>query len=85
MPPVLENKDMCFFTSFAANAAAVAEKCGKQLDIVEAARFSLILWDAFDKAFKRIFKEEPACRIGAEKLLKYLIICLGEKSSVLVG
>ena len=52
---------------------------------VEADRFSLILWDTFDKAFKRIFKEEPACRIGAEKLLKYLIICLGEKSPVLVG
>ena len=38
LPPVLENKDMCFFTSLAANAAAVAEKYGKQLDIVEAAR-----------------------------------------------
>ena len=36
--PVLENKDMCFFTSLAANAAAVAKRYGKQLDIIEAAR-----------------------------------------------
>ncbi len=38
MPPVLENKDMCFFTSLAANAAAVAKRYGKQLDIIEAVR-----------------------------------------------
>ena len=57
----------------------------KYMSPVEADRFSLMLWDAFDKAFKCIFKEEPACRIDAEKLLWYLIICLGEKSSVLVG
>lgn len=54
----------------------------KYMSPVEADRFSLMLWDAFDKTFKRIFKEEPACRIHAEKLLKYLIICLGEKSPV---
>ena len=42
----------------------------------------LILWDAFDKAFQHIFKEESICRIHAEKLLKCLIICLGEKSPV---
>ena len=29
---------MCFFTSLSANAAAVAKKYGKQLDIIEAAR-----------------------------------------------
>ena len=52
----------------------------KYMGPVEADRFSLILWDAFDKAFKRIFKEEPASRIDSEKLLKHLIICLGEKS-----
>ena len=46
--------------------------------------FSLMLWDAFDSAFKCILKEELACRINAEKLLKYLIICLGEKSPVVV-
>ena len=47
-------------------------------------RHSLMLWDAFDSAFKCILKEELACRINAEKLLKYLIICLGEKSPVVV-
>ena len=51
---------------------------------VEADRFSLMLWDAFDSAFKCILKEELACRINAEKLLKYLIICLEEKSPVVV-
>lgn len=29
---------MCFFTSLSANAAAVAKRYGKQLDIIEAAR-----------------------------------------------
>lgn len=38
LPSVLKNKDMCFFTSLATNVAAVAEKYGKQQDIVEAAR-----------------------------------------------
>lgn len=38
LPPVLENKDMCFFTSLSADASAVAKRYGKQLDIVEAAR-----------------------------------------------
>ena len=56
----------------------------KYMSPVEADRFSLILWDAFDSAFKCILKEELACRINAEKLLKCLIICLGEKSPVVV-
>ena len=56
----------------------------KYMSPVEADRFSLMLWDAFDSAFKCILKEELACRINAEKLLKYLIICLGEKSPVVV-
>ena len=34
----LKNKVMCFFTSLSANAAAVAKRYGKQLDIIEAAR-----------------------------------------------
>lgn len=38
LPPVLKNKDMCFFSSLSANAAAVAKRYGKQLDIIEAAR-----------------------------------------------
>lgn len=38
LPSVLKNKDMCFFTSLATNVAAIAEKYGKQQDIVEAAR-----------------------------------------------
>ena len=56
----------------------------KYMSPVEADRFSLMLWDAFDSAFKCILKEELACLINAEKLLKYLIICLGEKSPVVV-
>lgn len=52
----------------------------KYMGPVEADRFSLILWDAFDTAFKRILKEDPACRIGAEKLLKYLLIGSVSKS-----
>ncbi len=34
----LKNKVMCFFTSLSANAAAVAKRYGKQLDLIEAAR-----------------------------------------------
>lgn len=52
----------------------------KYMSPVEADRFSLMLWDAFDTAFKRIHNKESACRIDAEKLLKHLIICLEEKS-----
>lgn len=54
----------------------------KYMNPIEADRFSLMLWDAFGKAFNHILKEHPACRIDAEKLLTYLIVCLGEKSSV---
>lgn len=54
----------------------------KYMSPVEADRFSLMLWDVFDKAFKCIHNKEPASLIDAEKLLKHLIICLEEKSPV---
>lgn len=38
MSSIRKNKIMCFFTSLSANAAAVAKRYGKQLDIIEAAR-----------------------------------------------
>ena len=52
----------------------------KYMSPAEADRFSLLLWDSFDKTFRIILKKEPACRIDADKLLMYLIFCMEEKS-----
>ena len=56
----------------------------KYMNPAEADRFCIMLWDAFNKSFKRILREEPACRINAEKLLMSLMTCLDEKSPVRV-
>ena len=48
----------------------------------EANRFSLMLWDSIDKAFRCIRRREPGCCIDADKLLTYMTLYLEERSSV---
>lgn len=47
----------------------------------EANRFSLMLWDSIDKAFRCIRRREPGCCIDADKLLTYMTLYLEERSS----
>ena len=48
----------------------------------EANRFSLMLWDSIDKAFRCIRRREPGCCIDTDKLLTYMTLYLEERSSV---
>ena len=45
----------------------------------EANRFSLMLWDSIDKAFRCIRRREPGCCIDADKLLTYMTLLSGRK------
>ena len=57
---------MCFFTSLAANAAAVAKKYGKQLDIVEAARQILAEQEQEQRAKQ---EADPKHKISGDKTI----------------
>lgn len=86
LPPVLENKDMCFFTSLAANAAAVAKRYGKQLDIVEAARQILAEQEREQRAKQEADPKHKIC-VYDIRLAKeiYVISAYAEPHCVIVS
>lgn len=77
---------MCFFTSLSVNAAAVAKRYGKQLDIIEAARQILAEQELFERAAQ---EANPAHKVSvydihlAEEI--YVIPAYAEPHCVIVS